>query len=170
MVTLGQPIEKLISEAAWHCWCSSCSASQVLSEVPPSHVDSNQAPLERHCRCLEGSCKNCIMNFLREIIIKLGASQVLLWVKNLPASAGDTGDAGSSPVSGRSSGIGNGNPLQYSCLESSMDRGSWWATVHEVAKTQTRLSMHTLCLNVRDPISSHLYACSETGTLEPGIK
>ena len=183
MVTLGQPIEKLMSEAAWHCWCSSwgdpnftpsgsnpCSASRVLSEVPPSYVDSNQAPLERHCHCLEGSCKNCIMNFSREIIVKLGASQVLLWVKNFPASAGDTGDAGSIPVLGRSSGIGNGNPLQYSCLESSMDRGSWWATVHEVAKSQTRLSTHTLRLNERDLISSQLYACSETGTLEPGIK
>ena len=127
-------------------------------------------PLERHCHCLEGSCKNCIMNFSREIIVKLGASQVLLWVKNFPASAGDTGDAGSIPVLGRSSGIGNGNPLQYSCLESSMDRGSWWATVHEVAKSQTRLSTHTLRLNERDLISFQLYACSETGTLEPGIK
>ena len=95
---------------------------------------------------------------------------MLLWVKNLPASAGDTGDAALIPVLGRSSGIGNGNPLQYSCLESSMDRGSWWATVHEVAKSQTRLSTHTLRLNERDLISSQLYACSETGTLEPGIK
>ena len=75
------------------------------------------------------------MNFSREIILKLGASQVVLWVKNLPATTGDTGDAGSIPVLGRSSGIGNGNPLQYSYLESSMDRGSWWATVHGVAKS-----------------------------------
>ena len=41
--------------------------------------------------------------------------------------------------SGRSPGEGNGNPLQYSCLENSMDRGAWWATVHGVAKSQTRL-------------------------------
>ena len=46
------------------------------------------------------------------------------------------------PVSGRSPRKGNGNPLQYSCLESSMNRGAWWATVHGVAKSWTRLSMH----------------------------
>ena len=49
--------------------------------------------------------------------------------KNPPASAGD---AGSMPGSGRSPREGNGNPLQYSCLENSMDRGAWWVTVHEV--------------------------------------
>ena len=93
-----------------------------------------------------------------------------LVVKNPPTNAGDKRDKSSIPGSGRSPDIGNGNPLQYSCLESSMDRGSWWATVHEVAKSQTRLSTHTLRLNERDLISSQLYACSETGTLEPGIK
>ena len=51
-------------------------------------------------------------------------------VKNLPANAGDTGDAGSIPGLGRYPGEGNGNPLQYSCLENSMDRGTWWATVN----------------------------------------
>ena len=51
-------------------------------------------------------------------------------VKNLPANARDTGDAGSIPGSGRSPGEGNGNPLQCSFLDSSMDRGTWWATVH----------------------------------------
>ena len=54
-------------------------------------------------------------------------------VKNLPANAGDMG---SIPGSGRSPGEGNGNPLQYSCLENSMDRGAWWATVHGVTKSQ----------------------------------
>ena len=52
---------------------------------------------------------------------------------------GDTGDTGLIPGSGRSHGGGNGNPLQYSCLESPTDRGAWWATVHEVAESQTRL-------------------------------
>ena len=46
-------------------------------------------------------------------------------VKNPPANAGDIGDAGLIPVSERSPGSGNGNPLQYSCLENSMDRGAW---------------------------------------------
>ena len=56
-------------------------------------------------------------------------------VKNLPA---DAGEAGSIPGLGRSPGVGNGNPLQYSCLENSMNRGLWWATVHGVAKSQTQ--------------------------------
>ena len=55
-------------------------------------------------------------------------------VKNLPANSGDTGDEGLISGSGRSPGRGNGNPLQYSCLENPMDRGAWWATVHEVGK------------------------------------
>ena len=58
-------------------------------------------------------------------------------VKYPLANAGDTGDAGLIPGSGRSPGVGNGNPLQYSCLENSMDRRTWWSTVHGVAKSQT---------------------------------
>ena len=60
-------------------------------------------------------------------------------VKNLPAKAGDRRDADSIPESGRSPGEGNGYPLQYSCLENSMDRGAWRVTVHKVAKSRTRL-------------------------------
>ena len=67
----------------------------------------------------------------------IGASQVVLVVKNPLASAGDIRDMGSIPGSERSPGGGHGNPLQYSCLENSMDRGAWWATVHRVAKSQT---------------------------------
>ena len=58
------------------------------------------------------------------------ASQVALVVKNPPANAGDVRDLGSIPGVGRSFGEGHGNPIQYSCLENSMDRGAWWATVH----------------------------------------
>ena len=73
------------------------------------------------------------------------ASKVALVVKNSPANAGDIRDKGSIPGSGRSPGEGHGNPLQYSCLENSMDRAVWQATAHRVAKSQTRLkrlSMH----------------------------
>ena len=59
------------------------------------------------------------------------------------ASACNAGDLGSIPGSGRSPGEGNGNPLQYSCLENPMDGGAWWATVHGVAKNWTRLSDFT---------------------------
>ena len=57
-------------------------------------------------------------------------------VKNLPANAGDVRDTGLVPGSGRSPGEGNGSPLQYSCLEDSMDRGVWQARVHGVTKNQ----------------------------------
>ena len=57
-----------------------------------------------------------------------------LVVKNPPANAGDIRDSGSIPGLGRCPGKGNGNPLQYSCLESSMHREAWRAKVHEVAK------------------------------------
>ena len=58
-------------------------------------------------------------------------------VKNLPANAGDLGLI---PGSGRSPGVGNGNSLQYFCLENPMDRGAWKVTVHEVTKSQIQLS------------------------------
>ena len=55
-------------------------------------------------------------------------------------SACNAGDPGSVPGSGRSPGERNGYLLQYSCLENSMDRGAWWATIHGVAKSQTQLN------------------------------
>ena len=84
--------------------------------------------------------------FIRLGMWYTGASQVALVVKNPPASGGDIRDTGSIPGLGRSPGGGHGNPLQYSCLENSMDRGAWQAMVHKSAKCQTRLkrlSMHT---------------------------
>ena len=60
-------------------------------------------------------------------------------VKNPPVNAED---AGSIPGLGRSPGEGNGNPLQYSCLENPMDRGAWQASIHGVAKSPTQLSEH----------------------------
>ena len=76
------------------------------------------------------------------------SSQVALVVKNLLANAGDPG---SIPGWGRSPGEGNGNPLQYSCLENSMDGGAWWATVHGVAKSWTRLSDFTSFVSSTSP-------------------
>ena len=65
-----------------------------------------------------------------------------LVVKNLPTNAGGTEKQVQFLGLGRSPGGGNGNPLQYSSLENPMDRGAWWATVHEVAKGWARLSTH----------------------------
>ena len=64
-------------------------------------------------------------------------------VETLPANVGDTRDLGSIPGLGRSPGAGNGNSLQYSCLGNPMDRGAWWAPIHGVAKSRTRLSSTT---------------------------
>ena len=61
-------------------------------------------------------------------------------VKNPPANGGDERDSGLIPGSRKSPGVRNGNPLRYSCLENSIDRGAWQAAVHEVAKSQTQLS------------------------------
>ena len=80
------------------------------------------------CWCNFISCNKCT---------NLGASQVALVVKYLLANAEDVRDMGSIPGSGRSPGGGHGYSLQYSCLEDSMNRGAWWATVHRVSKSQT---------------------------------
>ena len=69
------------------------------------------------------------------------ASQVALMVKNLPANAEDIRDSGSISLSGKPSGVGNGNPCQYSCLGKPMDRGTWRDIVHGTTKNWTRLSV-----------------------------
>ena len=63
----------------------------------------------------------------------------VLVVKNLPVNTGDVRDVSSIAGLGRCPGGGHSNPLQCSCLESPMDRGAWWVTVHRVAKSQTQL-------------------------------
>ena len=65
--------------------------------------------------------------------------QVVLVVKNPPPNVRHPRDTGSTPGSGRSPGGGHGNPLQYSCWENPMDRGAWWAAVHGVSQSRTRL-------------------------------
>jgi len=73
---------------------------------------------------------------------------VALVVKNRPANAGNVRDMDLIPGSGRSPGRRHGNPLQYSYLGNSMDRGAWWATVHRVAKSQTRLSNSLFLISI----------------------
>ena len=76
-------------------------------------------------------------HFLESLPGNNKAPPVELVVKNPPADVGDIRDAGSIPGWGRCPGEGQGNPLQYSCLENSIDRGAWWAMVHRVAKSLT---------------------------------
>ena len=75
------------------------------------------------------------LSFLRKLCTVLRASQVVLVLKNLSADEGDVRDLDSIPGLGRSPGGGHGNPVQYSCMENSIDRGAWWATVHGVTES-----------------------------------
>ena len=89
------------------------------------------------------------------------ASQVALVVKNPPPNAGDVRNTRSIPGSGRSPGGGHGNPLQYSCLENSMDRKAWRVIVHKITKSQIRrkqLSMHAWPLAYKHVLNASLYA------------
>ena len=81
-----------------------------------------------------------------------GASKVALVIKNLPAKAGDVREASVIPGSGRSSGGGRGNPLQYSCLENTMDRGAWQAAVRGVARVIHSLATKPPPLNIKNKI------------------
>ena len=83
-------------------------------------------------------------------------------VKNLPTMQQTQKNAGSNPGSGISPGGGNGNPLQYSCLENPMAREAWWARVHKVSENQTWLSMHVSKLDPRNselPSNARLHVC-----------
>ena len=91
---------------------------------------------------------------------------VALVVKNLPADAGDIRDAGLIPGSGRSSGGGHGNPLQYSCMENPMDRGAWRATVHGVTKRWTQLKQLSTAQQILVCLyTSHRFMGSPTPSL-----
>ena len=97
------------------------------AKAPRQHFSwMHSSLLSGHSRCLVNWC--------------WGASQVALMVENQPADAGDKRDEGLIPGSRRSPGGRHGNLLQYSCLENPMERGAWWATVHRVAQSQTRLT------------------------------
>ena len=79
----------------------------------------------------------------------------------------EKGDVGLIPGSGRFPGEGNGNPLQYSCLENPRDRGTWWVTVHGVAKSQTRPSDFTFTFTLVAMLSSQLCLTLKPQGLQP---
>ena len=123
----------------------SCRASNQVSlcSVPQElEVQGGQVPIER---ALELELLKHMLSLPGIINLPPRASQVSIVIKSLPANAGDTGDVGLIPGSGRSPGGGQSHPLQYSCLENPMDRGAWQAAVHGVTNSQTKLkwlSMH----------------------------
>ena len=79
---------------------------------------------------------------MKTFILIIEASQVVLVVKNLPANAADMKDVGLISGWGRSPGGSDGNPLQYSCLKNSMDRGAWQATMHGVSELDVTEHVH----------------------------
>ena len=87
---------------------------------------------------------NTLLNFSESVFSSVKREQYYLTVgptaKNPPANAGNGREVRWIPGWGRSTGGGHGTPLQYSCLENPTDRGAWWAVVHGVAKTWTRLT------------------------------
>ena len=84
-----------------------------------------------------------LINYAKAYALRKSLSFCFPGGSEVKASAHNVGDLGSIPGSGRCPGEGNGNPLQYSCLENPMDGGAWWPTVHRVAKSRTRLSDFT---------------------------
>ena len=103
----------------------------------PGGGTSQEPRLDSVCEGLTHEAGHAAAGRFVQQCVNIWTSQVALVVKNTPASAGDIRDAGSVPGLRRSPGEGNGNPLQYSCLENLMDRGAWQATVHGVAKSRT---------------------------------
>ena len=116
-----------------HICCISCTGRQSLH-----HWATGEAHVSVYTRILHLCVCFCTRVIVYRHTIFICIAQVALTVKNPPANAGDLRDASSIPGLGRSSGEGNGNPLQYPCLENSMDRGAWWTTVHGFAKNWTR--------------------------------
>ena len=134
--------------------CSDASTSQVLPATPW------KLEVAREYSSLEASkkswpCWHLDLSLLssRELWENKFLLSHLIWDfpggsvgKKSVCGAGEAEDSGSIPGSGRSPREGHGNPLQRSCLENPMHRGTWWVTVHRVAKSQTQLSMHALHL------------------------
>ena len=103
-----------------------------------THVATQASTVSEFCSVQAQTLERMEMELGRAAQV-LGASQVALVVKNLPAKSGDRRDVGWTPGSGRSPGGGHSHPLQYSCLGNPMDRGAWQATGHGVIQNCTRL-------------------------------
>ena len=112
-------------------------------------------------------------------MVKLCARVGTYYLRGFPGGSGDkasacnAGNPASIPRSGRSTGEGNGNPLRYSCLENSSDGGAWWATVHGITKSRTRLNDFTFSFHfhaLEKEMATHfsVIAWKIPGKVEPG--
>ena len=142
-VHFGQGLGELLRQLL-HCVA-------MLSKVCPCNRDQEdsilspltQWPIPNYPKAISSNFPKIIYVANKWSCVLQRVSQVALAVKNWPANAGDARNTGWIPGWGRSPKEGNANPLQYSCLENSMDRGARWATVHGVPKSQRQLS-HSL--------------------------
>ena len=126
----------------------------IIHSVSPRRLASDTSPC-----CFSFKKDLCPSNQVRNISPLTEEWIKKIWYVCTVESAYNAGDSGSIPGSGRSPGEGNGNPLQYSCLENSIDRGTWWATVHGVTKSQTQLS-DSACMHACTDDSSSLGSAS----------
>ena len=116
-----------------------CLLHQQASSFPPSHQGSTLV------LTFPSAVSHSVLtatfwaqsDFIIVMFSKMRGGLPVPVLKDSPASAGDTGNGGSIPGSGSSPGAEDGSPLQYSCVENSMDRGAWQAAVHGVSKSQT---------------------------------
>ena len=147
MRTTGRGNETMILKCSEQCLPLPLSSLNIVYPTRHCHHLQNQDAFHM-CFCsvqLSGV-------WMMQLLIPLSSSKSIMgflggpMVKNPPANAGDVGLI---PGWGRSPGGGNGNPLQYSCLENPMDRGVWWVTVHGVMKSWTWLSIYTHTKSVK---------------------
>ena len=126
------------SEGLSPCWkdCKDCGRPERMS------FPSGKAPFVWRNQTWRGN-STCTNSLSRRLSVRLSLPLIIVFpggVVQKTTNAGDSGGRGPIPRSGKSPGGGNDNPLQYSFVENSRDRGAWWTTVHGVEKSWTRLS------------------------------
>ena len=132
--------------------CLCCVSGSLVHPLPDSPAASLTSPSPVASTSLQSDRLSHKLSHLSSILLRANVSSlkiiyspviVLSCGSDGRESACSAGDPGTIPGSGRSPEEGNGSPLQYSCLENSMERQAWWATIHGVAKSRTQLSGFT---------------------------
>ena len=118
-------------------WLTGDHTETVVTE--PSSSNSGKLLEHKHSQRVQISGTSLMVQWLRLHTPNAGGMGGFPGGSEVKASACNVGDLGSIPGSGRSPGEGNGNPLQYSCLENPVDRGAWWAAIYGVAQSWTQL-------------------------------